>query len=98
METKDANTQNQSSQNTGGQQILVVKGQKNVFLAFLLSFLFGPLGMLYSTVIGAVVMFIVNVIAIIFTGGIGLVITIPIGIAWAVIAAINYNKALTSNQ
>ncbi len=52
METKDANTQNQSSQNTGGQQILVVKGQKNVFLAFLLSFLFGPLGMLYSTVIG----------------------------------------------
>ncbi len=43
-------------------------------------------------------MFIVNVIAIIFTGGIGLVITIPIGIAWAVIAAINYNKALTSNQ
>ena len=66
---------------------VVVKSQKSVGLAIILAFLFGPLGMLYSTVTGGIVMFIINLLAFLFTAGIGLIITWPIGIIWATMAA-----------
>ena len=66
---------------------VVVKSQKSVGLAIILAFLFGPLGMLYSTVTGGIVMFIINLLAFLFTAGIGLIITWPIGIIWAAMAA-----------
>lgn len=45
---------------------------KNLSIGFLLSFIFGPLGMLYSTVSGAIIMFIVGI----FCHGIGAIVTI----------------------
>ena len=64
--------------------------QKDVFLAFILAFLFGPLGMLYSTVAGAIVMLILTPIAFLVTLpvlGMGVLVTHAICCIWAVVAA-----------
>ena len=61
--------------------------KKNVWLAAVLAFLFGPIGMFYSTIVGAIIMLIVSIIVGFFTLGIGLAVTWPIGVVWAAIAA-----------
>lgn len=70
--------------------------KKSVFVAALLAFLFGPLGMLYSTVAGAVVMFVINIVVGFLTAGIGLLLTWPIGVVWAAVAASKRNNLLAS--
>lgn len=70
----------------------VVKGEKSVALAILLAFLFGPLGMIYVTGSGALVMFLINVVAIPATRGVALLITLPICMAWAGSAASTHNQ------
>jgi len=67
---------------------------KSVGISILLTILLGPLGMLYSTISGAIIMFIVSVIVTIGTAGIGLIITWPICIIWAAVAASDYNDKL----
>lgn len=64
---------------------------KSVLLALILSFLFGPLGMLYATVAGAVVMFLVNLILLIPTAGLIVLLTWPAGMLWSVMAVSDYN-------
>ncbi|MGH7134514.1 MAG: J domain-containing protein, partial [Pirellulales bacterium] len=71
------------------QEPVAAKPQKSAALAILLAFFFGPLGMLYSDVRGAVVLFIVDVILLLPTLGLILLITWPIGVAWAAIATNN---------
>ena len=90
------NTQNSNnaSSNQQAQKVVVIQNRKSPVLAGILAFLFGPLGMLYSTVMGALVMFIISLIVAFFTGGLGLLITIPIGVIWAIIAANNHNKKI----
>ncbi|HEV7427987.1 MAG TPA: hypothetical protein VGQ46_16645 [Thermoanaerobaculia bacterium] len=73
---------------------LIVVPTKSVGIAILLTVFFGPLGMFYSTVIGAIVMFFINVLAIFFTAGLGLFVTWPIGIVWAAMAASSHNQRL----
>lgn len=73
---------------------LVIVPTKSVGIAILLTFFFGPLGMLYSTIAGALTMFILNVLAIFLTAGLGLFVTWPIGIVWAAVAASSHNKSL----
>jgi hypothetical protein len=58
----------------------------------LLSILFGPLGMLYSTVGGAVVMFFLNLFVGVVTMGFGLLLTWPICVLWAANAASEHNR------
>lgn len=81
-------------QNQGSQmpQQIVVKTQKSVGVALILAFLFGPLGMLYSTIAGGIIMLIVTGFVAIFTLGFGLLITWPVCMIWAAIAANSYNK------
>jgi hypothetical protein len=74
--------------------VVVIMPTKSVGLAVLLAFLFGPLGMLYSTVAGALLMLIISTIAAVFTCGFGLLITWPICIIWAAAAASSYNQNL----
>lgn len=69
-----------------------VSSSKSVGVAVLLAFFFGPLGMLYSTVLGAVVMFFVNLVVGIPTYGFGLLLTWPGCVIWAAIAANNHNQ------
>ena len=82
----------QSSNSASDQpQVIIVKSQKSTGLAIILTLFLGPLGMLYSTVAGAIVMFFVNLTMLFFTAGLGLFLSWPIGIVWAAIAARNTN-------
>lgn len=75
------------------QRIVVVSsGEKSMVASILLSLVFGPLGLLYASVTGGIVMLLVSVVVAIFTLGIGLLITFPICIIWAVIATNTYNE------
>lgn len=74
--------------------VIQVGNPKSVLGAVLLALFFGPLGMIYSTAVGALVMFVVNLIVIIPTLGLGLILTIPLGAVWAGIAASNHNDRL----
>jgi hypothetical protein len=75
--------------------VMLVK-QKSVGVALLLTFLFGPLGMFYSTVSGAVIMLIVSVVLAMFTLGISFFITWPICMIWGAVAANSYNNTIVT--
>ena len=60
----------------------------------LLTFLFGPLGMFYSTVSGAVIMLIVSIVLAAFTLGFSIFITWPICMIWGAVAVNSYNTAV----
>lgn len=60
---------------------------KSVWVAAMLAFLMGPLGMLYSTVPGCLVMFAVNVVAAIWGRAWMLVASWLACIVWAALAA-----------
>ena len=74
-------------------QKVMVAG-KSMAVAIILAIVFGPLGMLYSTVSGGVIMLIVNIVVGIFTLGFGLLLTWPIGVIWAAIATNSHNKKM----
>jgi hypothetical protein len=74
--------------------VIQVGGHKSVGGAVALAFFFGPLGMLYSTVVGALVMFVISIFVAIATLGLGLIITLPICAVWAGIAANSHNNQL----
>jgi membrane protein YqaA with SNARE-associated domain len=66
---------------------------KNVWVAVLLASLLGPLGMLYCTVPGALVMFAVSVFAALFLGKIVAFLAVPAACAvWAGLAARSANS------
>ncbi|MEP7162119.1 MAG: hypothetical protein ABI746_13630 [Dermatophilaceae bacterium] len=71
--------------------VIVAGAPKSVGIALLLTFFFGPLGMLYSTVTGAVVMVLVNLLVGLLTYGFGLFLTWPICMIWAATAASSRN-------
>lgn len=79
-------------------QRIVVTTTKSMGLAIILGVLFGPLGLLYSTIPGAVVMFVVNLLVGLVTFGLGLFFTWPICGVWAAIATSSYNKQLLAGQ
>lgn len=68
--------------------IIVAKTEKSVVAAFLLTFLFGPLGLLYATVGGGISMIIVALILGAVTLGLGALITWPVAMIWGVVAAL----------
>lgn len=79
---------NQNTQQTPA--VLLIR-EKSMLVAMLLTLFFGPLGMLYSTIAGAIVMFILNLIIGIPTGGIALIILWPIQLIWTYIGVRNHN-------
>ena len=74
--------------------VVIVSSTKNVGIAILLTVFFGPLGMFYSTIAGAIIMGILSLIVAVLTAGLGLVITWPISILWGALAATAHNKKL----
>lgn len=81
-----------------GPQRIVVVPTKSVGLAILLGVLFGPLGLLYSTVSGAIVMFVVSIVIGVVTVGFGLILTWPICGIWAAVAAKSHNERLLAGK
>lgn len=79
-------------------QRVVVVPTKSVGLAIFLGVAFGPLGLLYSTVWGAIIMFFVNIVVGLATLGFGLFITWPICGIWAAIATKSHNEKLIAGQ
>lgn len=77
---------------TNKKQEIVVKTKKSVLVSLILTFFFGPLGMLYSTVGGAIIMLIVSAVVGFITMGFGLFFTWPICMIWGAIAAARGNK------
>ncbi len=75
-------------------QVVVVMKLRSVLLAGLLALLAGPIGMLYSTVLGAAVMLVVTVVAERLTMTFGIVLTWPACIIWSCVAARNHNVRL----
>ncbi|AKT54102.1 hypothetical protein [Selenomonas sp. oral taxon 478] len=95
MDQEQNTQQPQQEQNTPQKpQTIIVKSTKNVGLAAGLGFFFGPLGMCYSTLKGALIMFLVNIVIGIFTLGFGVFLTWPICAIWAYVAAKKYNEQL----
>lgn len=74
--------------------VIQVGSQKSVGGAVALAFFFGPLGMLYATVPGALIMFVISIPILVVTLGFGLLITLPICAIWAGAAASSHNNQL----
>ena len=73
---------------------VLVAAPKSVATALILTFFFGPLGMFYSTVSGAIIMLIASIMLAAFTLGFSLFITWPICMIWGAVAASQYNNRL----
>ncbi len=87
----------QNQANPQQQTVIVVGKPKSVAVAVILTFLFGPLGLLYASVTGGIVMIILGAIIGVVTLGIGLIAVWIACIIWAVIAANMANKKLAKN-
>jgi hypothetical protein len=61
--------------------------RKSRFIAFLLTFFFGPIGLLYTTVLGALIMTIFGGLFIFLTAGFGAIIIWPLSMIIAVLTA-----------
>lgn len=72
--------------------IVFVGKQKSVGTAFLLAFLFGPLGLLYASVMGGIIMFFLGIVLFFLIPIIGGIIAWVGCIIWAVVAAGDANK------
>ena len=79
------------------QRVIVMGQRKSVGLAVVAALFFGPLGMIYATGIGALIMFFINVLVMVGTAGAGLLITLPIGAIWAGSAASQHNAKLAGS-
>ena len=75
-------------------QHIVVTPTKSVGISLILTILFGPLGMLYSTVSGGIIMLILAVIIGFFTLGFGVAIVWPISIVWGAVAVSSSNQKI----
>jgi hypothetical protein len=60
---------------------------KSVGAALVLTFFFGPLGLLYASVLGAALLFVIGVIVGVLTLGLGLVFIWPVSMIWGALAA-----------
>ena len=78
-------------------QVIITKSEKSVGISLLLTFLFGPLGMLYSTVVGGLIMIVVTFLVGLFTLGLGLIITWPICLIWGAMAVSSHNQRLRAS-
>jgi len=81
-------------ENPNQQTVIIVGQRKSVGIAFLLAFLFGPLGLFYASVVGGIVMFFLGILIAIVTFGFGLIFVWLACIIWAIIAANNANKKM----
>lgn len=74
------------------EKIVIVTPTKSIGISLLLTFFFGPFGMLYSTVVGGLVMLVISGVLGFLTLGISLFVTQPICMIWGVLAVSSYNK------
>ena len=71
---------------------------KSVGLAFLLTFLFGPLGLLYVSILWGIVLTIAAVILGVLTFGVAAGVIWLVSIIWAVVAVKKHNEQLLADM
>jgi hypothetical protein len=76
----------------------VVTTPKSLRLAILLATLFGPFGLFYATVSGAMIMLIAAIALAMFTFGIGVFLVWPVSVVWAVRAVSVHNRKVLLHQ
>jgi hypothetical protein len=69
---------------------------KSLVVAILLSVFLGPIGLFYTSVVGAIIMLIITAIIGFLTFGFGLFIPYIICIIWAIIAVNSHNKNINN--
>jgi hypothetical protein len=74
--------------------VVLALSQKNTGLSVLLTILFGSLGLLYSSIVGGIIMFIVETVLFIPTLGLAAIVTHPICVIWGIIAVKNHNQQI----
>jgi hypothetical protein len=74
--------------------VIVTIGPKSVGLAMMLAAIFGPIGMFYTTIGGALVMTTVALFVALYTVGLGLLFTWAACIIWTASAASRHNRML----
>lgn len=62
---------------------ILVKSHKSAFYSFLLVLLLGPIGLLYSSIKGGIIMLLISLGIIYFTISIALIVTWPVCLIWA---------------
>jgi hypothetical protein len=70
-----------------GNDYIHTRPAKSPGIAIILTVLLGPLGMFYSTIPGGLIMSLVTIIVLPITLGPGILITWPICVLWAAVAA-----------
>ena len=78
-------------------KVIITKSPKSMGIALLLTALFGPIGMFYATIIGAIVMSVIYIVIAVATMGLGFIILFllnPVCMIWAAISVKMSNKAL----
>ncbi|WP_404384891.1 hypothetical protein [Caenispirillum salinarum] len=73
---------------------VLLSQKKSMGMALLLTLLFGPLGMIYATILGSIIMLVVTLAVGAFTLGFGLLITWPICLLWTAMAVSGRNKSI----
>ncbi|MCA0044655.1 hypothetical protein [Celeribacter litoreus] len=68
-------------------KVIVQEKPKSAIAALILSVLFGPLGLLYASVKGGIVMILVSLVVVPFSFGIGAPLVWLVSIIWALVAA-----------
>ena len=97
---ENQNQQGGSQYQQPPQQTIIVMGQnkKSTGVAFILSFFFGPLGLLYASVTGGLIMLVISIPVALFTLGFGLIVTNIICVVWAIMAVNNHNNKASNPQ
>lgn len=97
--------QNQSSEEHTGPTYIVAQSPKSLGIGLIATLILGPIGLLYVTVRGGIIMIIVDIILAfvgLLTLGFSLFITVPlinlICVAWAYVGIKRYNEALMSGR
>lgn len=97
MENQEKTMQKEPSQSVQP-QVIIAKSPKSVGIALILTLLFGPLGLLYSTVKGGLILIVVGAVLGILTLGMAFIVVWPISIVWSYFAVKKYNEALYAGQ
>lgn len=84
-------TEKNTDQPRSENKVLIVNAKKSTVLGLILAFFFGPLGLLYSTVLGGVIMIAVAIVAFFILPVIGPIIAWMISFIWAFVTLILYN-------
>ena len=78
--------------------VVIVQSLKSMGFGLFLTLIFGPLGMLYSSILGAVIMFVISAVIGFLTLGLGLIVVWPICLAWTYAAIKKHNKSLIAGK